>query len=62
MIPLFLVAQDVLATFDEQIQGVCLQVNDIIEKIQEHVPDWQPLPNDKGVVMDTSWLYYVPMW
>lgn len=47
--------QDVLATFDEQIQGVCLQVNDIIEKIQTHVPEWQPAQADKNaVVMDTS--------
>ncbi|XP_057293210.1 COP9 signalosome complex subunit 4-like [Hydractinia symbiolongicarpus] len=47
--------QDVLATFDEQIQGVCLQVNDIIEKIQTHVPEWQPAQTDKNaVVMDTS--------
>jgi len=35
-------SQIALKTFDRQIQGVCLQVNDIIEQIQKHIPDWQP--------------------
>jgi len=55
-------AQEVLATFNEQIQGVCLQVNGIIERIQKHVPEWQPLhvpewqplQNSSSVVMDTT--------
>ena len=50
----FLSAQEVLETFDEQIQGVCLQVNDIIDRIQNQVPEWQPSIADRSIVMDTS--------
>jgi len=32
---------EVLSTFDEQVQGLCLQVNDVIEQIQAHQPDWE---------------------
>jgi len=47
--------QEVLATFDEQVQGICLQVNDIIEQIQAHVPTWQPAnQNEQNVLMDTN--------
>ena len=47
-------AQEVLETFDKQIQGVCLHVNDIMDEIQEHVPHWQFNVADKSIVMDTS--------
>lgn len=48
--------QEVLATFDEQVQGICLQVNDVIEQIQAHVPDWQGanLNEKSSVMMDTN--------
>ena len=36
----FSLAQQTLSLWDKQIQGVCLQVNDILEKIQQHVPEW----------------------
>lgn len=32
---------EVLSTFDEQVQGLCLQVNDVIEQIQTAVPEWE---------------------
>eukprot|EP00794_Sanderia_malayensis_P012800 gene12800-14113_t len=41
-------AQQALSLWDKQIQGVCLQVNNILEKIQQHVPDWGT------TAMDTS--------
>ena len=45
-----------MSAFDEQIQGVCQQVNRIVDKIQEHVPDWQPAQGSpKADQMDTSW-------
>lgn len=47
-------AQEVLETFDNQIQSVCLHVNDVMDRIQEHVPDWQFNIADKSIVMDTS--------
>ncbi|XP_002153955.4 COP9 signalosome complex subunit 4 isoform X1 [Hydra vulgaris] len=48
-------AQEVLATFDDQIRGLCSQVNNIIQKIEEHVPFWQSSFNEKKLVtMDTS--------
>lgn len=47
-------AQEVLETFDKQIQGVCLHVNDVMDLIQEHVPHWQFNVADKSIVMDTN--------
>lgn len=45
-----------MSAFDEQIQGVCQQVNRIVDKIQDHVPDWQPAQgSSKADQMDTSW-------
>lgn len=35
-------SDEVLETFDEQIQGVCSQVNKIIDKIGLHLPEWEP--------------------
>jgi len=32
---------EVLSTFDEQVQGLCLQVNDVIDQIQTAEPEWQ---------------------
>jgi len=47
--------QEVLATFDEQVQGICLQVNDVIEQIQAHVPTWQPAnQTEQNALMDTN--------
>lgn len=48
--------QEVLATFDEQVQGICLQVNDVIEQIQAHVPEWQVanLSEQNSLLMDTN--------
>ena len=43
-----------MQTFDKQIQGVCLQVNDIIEMIQQQVPNWTPKNNFESNDMDTS--------
>jgi len=39
-------AQQTLSLWDKQIQGVCLQVNDILEKIQQQVPEWDCHPMD----------------
>ncbi|XP_065053636.1 COP9 signalosome complex subunit 4-like [Rhopilema esculentum] len=39
-------AQQTLLFWDKQIQGVCLQVNDVLEKIQQQVPEWANLPMD----------------
>ena len=50
----FFTAQEVLESFDQQIQSVCLHVNDVMDRIQEHVPDWQFNIADKSIVMDTS--------
>jgi len=47
-------AQEVLESFDQQIQSVCLHVNDVMDRIQEHVPDWQFNIADKSIIMDTS--------
>ncbi|XP_031553705.1 COP9 signalosome complex subunit 4-like [Actinia tenebrosa] len=33
-------AQEPLPSWDKQIQGLCAQVNNIIEKINHHAPDW----------------------
>jgi len=47
--------QEVLATFDDQVQGICLQVNDVIEQIQAHVPTWQPAnQTEQNGLMDTN--------
>lgn len=47
--------QEVLATFDEQVQGICLQVNDVIEQIQTHVPSWQAAcQTEQNSLMDTN--------
>ena len=39
-------AQQTLSLWDKQIQGVCLQVNDILEKIQQQAPEWGNAPMD----------------
>lgn len=33
-------AQEPLPSWDKQIQGLCVQVNNIIEKIKCNAPDW----------------------
>jgi len=48
---------EVLSLFDEQVQGLCLQVNDVIEQIQTHVPEWTvaDLQDQKSSIsMDTT--------
>jgi len=47
-------SHEVLETFDKQIAGVCLQVNDIIENIQLQAPGWTPKQADLLAEMDTS--------
>ena len=34
------VARETLPQWDKQIQSLCFQVNSIIEKINQHAPDW----------------------
>ena len=36
----FLSARQALPNWDKQIQSLCLQVNNIIEKISVHDPEW----------------------
>ena len=33
-------AQEVLPSWDRQVQNLCFQVNNVIEKINAHAPDW----------------------
>ena len=33
-------AQEVLPSWDRQVQNLCFQVNNVIEKINVHAPDW----------------------
>ena len=33
-------AQEVLPSWDRQVQNLCFQVNNVIEKINIHAPDW----------------------
>ncbi|CAH1795447.1 unnamed protein product [Owenia fusiformis] len=40
-------AREALPTWDKQIQNLCLQVNDIIEKISTHAPEWMAKANDE---------------
>ena len=36
----FISAQKPLPSWDKQIQGLCIQVNDIMEKISQQEPTW----------------------
>ena len=36
----FSLAREVLPTWDKQIQSLCFQVNNIIEKIAQSAPEW----------------------
>lgn len=37
---LFYIARETLPTWDKQIQSLCYQVNQIIEKIAQTEPEW----------------------
>ncbi len=37
---MYIAARETLPQWDKQIQNLCFQVNTIIEKINQHAPDW----------------------
>lgn len=42
--------REVLPTFDEQIQSICFQVNNIIEKVSQAAPQWMEKTLDSQMV------------
>jgi len=40
-------AREALPNWDKQIQSLCFQANNIIEKIAAHVPDWMAKTMDE---------------
>ena len=43
-------AREALPSWDKQIQNLCLQVNDIIEKISQNAPEWMAKAMDEQMV------------
>ncbi|XP_015784297.1 COP9 signalosome complex subunit 4 [Tetranychus urticae] len=43
--------RDILPTFDEQIQDICFQVNNLIEKISQSSPQWMETTLDAQMVL-----------
>ena len=43
--------RDILPTFDEQIQDICFQVNNLIEKISQSSPQWMESTLDAQMVL-----------
>lgn len=39
-IDILLLAQEILPSWDRQVQNLCFQVNNVIEKIETYAPEW----------------------
>jgi COP9 signalosome complex subunit 4 len=50
MIVILLLAREVLPTWDKQIQALCYQVNQIIEKISGAEPEWMTKAMEEQMV------------
>lgn len=37
---ILLLAQEILPSWDRQVQNLCFQVNNVIEKIETYAPEW----------------------
>lgn len=46
----FILAREVLPTWDKQIQSLCYQVNQIIEKISSTEPEWMAKAMEEQMV------------